>query len=123
MSLLIDYFTLSVLFFLVDVVMKEFDDQVDMSEDHSSAAVALATQLIQSIAESETKLLAKLICASKLCAESPFFDTQTDRLNMGTYEVETFWWSMRSRYLFHLLPTTYTVKAKVLDFHVHQFIG
>ena len=41
--------------------MKKFDNQVDMSEDHSSAAVALATQLIQSISEKETKLLAKLI--------------------------------------------------------------
>lgn len=34
---------------LVDVVVQEFHNQVDVSQDHASAAVALAAELVQRV--------------------------------------------------------------------------
>ena len=34
---------------LVDVVVQEFDDQVNVSQDHASAAVAFAAELVQCV--------------------------------------------------------------------------
>jgi len=41
----------SVLGLLVDVVVQQLHDQVHVSQDHASAAVSLATQLIEGLAE------------------------------------------------------------------------
>ena len=40
---------LSVLLLLVNVVMQKLDNQVDMGQDHASAAVSLATKLVQGL--------------------------------------------------------------------------
>jgi len=43
-----DFKGLSVLLLLVDVVVQQFDDEVDMRQNHPSAAVALAAKLVES---------------------------------------------------------------------------
>ena len=62
----------SVLFFLVDVVVEQFDDQVDVGENHSAAAVSLATKLIQSIsvARKRNQLLRESVAQKYINAES-----------------------------------------------------
>ncbi len=57
--------------------MKKFDNQVDMSEDHSSAAVALATQLIQSISEKGNKIISQTHLGKKL-SRVAIFAAQTE---------------------------------------------
>lgn len=99
----------SVLFLLVDVVVQQFDDQVDMCQDHASAAVPLATKLVKSLAVAKEKL----VLSSDLqdCGQA------------FTYDVDTFWWSIKSKYLFHLLPTTYvkaTINGYTLECGVHK---
>ena len=37
----------SILFLLVDVVVQKFDDQVNVSQNHASAAVAFAAELVE----------------------------------------------------------------------------
>ena len=92
----------SVLLLLVDVVMEEFDDEVDVSQNHASAAVTLATQLIEGLPiDSKNNSV-------RACLQS---QNQLKSQHKITYDVETFQWSIRSRYLFHLLPTTLTINS------------
>ena len=41
------------MFLLIDVVVQELDDQVNVCEDHPSAAVAFASQLVKRVAKSK----------------------------------------------------------------------
>jgi len=38
----------SVLLLLIDVIVQQLDDQIHMGQDHSAAAVSLATKLVES---------------------------------------------------------------------------
>ena len=42
-------FNLSILLLLVDVVVEKLDDEVNVSKDHASAAVPLATKLVEGL--------------------------------------------------------------------------
>ena len=46
----------SVLLLLIDVVVEQLDDEVDMSQDHPTAAVALATNIIQSLSKHDKEV-------------------------------------------------------------------
>ena len=77
--------------------MEKFDDEVDVGKDHASAAVPLATKLIKGIPikSYEMSIHARQRLECKIAVFS------------NTYEVDTFSLPIRSKYLFHLLPTTY----------------
>ena len=47
----------SVLLLLVDIVVEQLDDQIDMSQDHPTATVALATDVIQSLSKHDKEII------------------------------------------------------------------
>ena len=90
--------------------MQKLDDKVDVSQDHASAAVPLASKLVESLTTSDQIIehgLAHILPqrSEKLLAGMPALTSQ----NGSTYEVDTFSRSIKSKYLFHLLPTTYRI--------------
>ena len=90
--------------------MQKLDDKVDVSQDHASAAVPLASKLVESLTTSDQIIrheLAHILPqrSEKLLAGMSALTSQ----NSGTYEVDTFSRSIKSKYLFHLLPTTYRI--------------
>ena len=60
----------SVLFLLVNVVVKQFDNQVHVRKDHAPATVSLATKLVKCIPV-DSKLVRKLLLNWEMKANSP----------------------------------------------------
>lgn len=48
-KLLVNYCRVSFLLLFVDVVVQELDDQVDVGQNHASAAVTLASELVERV--------------------------------------------------------------------------
>ena len=106
-------FVSSILLLFVDVVVQKLDDQVHVSQDHASAAVSLATQLVQGLPtqfDTVSDMLNYLYHPRR--AEGRVQSCCYERLSLWlliffTYEVDTFSLSIKSKYLFHLFPTTF----------------
>ena len=68
----------SILLLLIDIVVEEFDNEIDVGQDHPPATIALATNIIQSLSKHDKEVILAQTAYSKLM------------LLLHTYEVAMF---------------------------------